>query len=160
MIPSSGCNSLDPIDSALVNSLVTEIGERDTDELKTKEKTKENEKQGIVKNYYIGDKENGWKQLVSGEIPPNILGKGTQDKSSEILPNKTLLEDSSRHSNTQHGEQNSDQGKRMEAKTVEEPMRYHSEEAEAQNMAPPQRYNLNYLPPMRPTENQETSDIC
>ena len=36
-------------------------------------------------------------------------------------------------------------------------MKYHSEEAEAQNMAPPQRYNFNYPPPTRPMENQETS---
>ena len=157
MILSSGCNSLDPMDSAPVNSLVTDVGERDTGELKVQERAKENEKQVIVNNYYIGDGEKGWKQLVGGEIPPNITGKGTQDISSEISPNKTPLEDSSRHSNMYHEEQNSNQGNRVEAKTIQEPMKYHSEEAEAQNMAPPQRYNFNYPPPMRPTENQETS---
>ena len=48
------------------------------------ERAKGNEKQVIVNNYYIGGREKGWKQLVGGEIPPNISGKGTQDKSSEI----------------------------------------------------------------------------
>ena len=146
MILSSGCNSLDPIDSAPVNSLVTDVGERDMGELKVKEKTKENEKQVIVNNYYIGDGEKGWKQLVGGEIPPNISRKGTQDKSSEISPNKTPLEESSRHSNINHEEQNSNQGKSLEVKTIEEPMKYHSEEAEAQNMAPPHEQSQNTVP--------------
>ena len=99
MIPSSGCNSLDPIDSAPVNSLVTDVGERDMGELKVQERAKEIEKQVIVNNSYIGDREKDWKQLGGGEILPNISGKGTQDISSDILPNKTALEDSGRHYN-------------------------------------------------------------
>ena len=41
----------------------------------------------------------------------------------------------------------------IQAKT--EPMRFHSEEAEIQNMSPPPIYNPNYPPPVRPTGNQE-----
>ena len=67
------------------------------------------------------------------------------------------LEDLSRLSNIHHEEQNSNQGNRVEAKTIEEPMKYHTEEAEAQNMAPRQRYNFNYPQPTRLTENQKTS---
>ena len=157
MIPSSGYNSFDTMDRAPVNSLVTDVGKRDTGELKVQERAKENEKQVIVNNYYIGNGEKGWKQLVGGEIPPNISGKGTQDISSEIPPNKTPLEDSSSHSSICHEEQNRVQGKRVESKTIKELMKYHSEEAETQNMASPQTYNFNYPPPARPTENQETS---
>ena len=53
MISSSGCNSLDPVDSAPVNSLVTQPSERDIEGLEFKQAPKENEKQVIVKNYYI-----------------------------------------------------------------------------------------------------------
>ena len=38
-----------------------------------------------------------------------------------------------------------------------EPLRFHSEEAEIQNMSPPPTYNPNYLPPSRPTVNQENA---
>ena len=137
MIQSSGCNSLDPMDSAPVNSLVMDVGKRDMGEQKVQERAKENEKQVIVNNYYIGDGEKGWKQLVDGKIPPNISGKGTQDISSKISPNKTPLEDSSSHSSIRHEEQNRNQGKRVESKTIKELMKYHSEGVEAQNMAPP-----------------------
>ena len=36
-------------------------------------------------------------------------------------------------------------------------MRFHSEEAEIQNMSPPATYNPNYRPPARPTVNQENA---
>ena len=92
MIPSSGCSSLDPANSAPVNSLVTQLSERDIEGMESKQVSKENEKQVIVNNYYIGDRENGWKQLTKGEILPNIQGDKTQGNSSEISPNNTHLE--------------------------------------------------------------------
>ena len=52
---------------------------------------------------------------------------------------------------------NIDRDRRSTTQTKTEPMRYHSEEAEAQNMSPPQTYNLNHPPPARPIGNQETS---
>ena len=88
MIPSSRCSSLDPVDSAPVNSLATQPSERDTEGLEFKQVLKEKEKQVIVNNYYIGYKENGWKQLVEGKILPNIPGNGTQGKSSRFCQTK------------------------------------------------------------------------
>ena len=52
---------------------------------------------------------------------------------------------------------NIDRDRRSTTQTKTEPMRYHSGEAEAQNMSPPQTYNLNHPPPARPIGNQETS---
>ena len=43
----------------------------------------------------------------------------------------------------------------IQAKT--ELIRFHSEEAEIQNMSPPPTYNPNYPPPARPTGNQENA---
>ena len=90
----------------------------------------------IVNNYYIGDKEKGWKQLMEGEIPPNISENMTRRISSEISP-KTGV-------NTEERSLNTDQ----EVKTTTKPMkstqeiveqkRYQSEEAEAQIMSAPQ----------------------
>ena len=51
MIPSSTCSSSDPTENVPMNSLVTQLG------------NKEMEKQVIVNNYYIRDKEEGWKQV-------------------------------------------------------------------------------------------------
>ena len=48
MIPSSGCSSLDPVDSAPVNSMVTQPSERDIEGLEFKQIPKEKEKQVIV----------------------------------------------------------------------------------------------------------------
>ena len=43
-------------------------------------------------------------------------------------------------------------------KTIIEPKRHHSEEAIIQNRAPP-THNLNYPPPLNPTQNSETAAI-
>ena len=74
MIPSSTCSSMDPIESSPVNSMITQPSDREVEELKVKQATIQKEKQVIVNNYYIGDKERGWKQLAEGEILPNTPG--------------------------------------------------------------------------------------
>ena len=109
---------------------------------------KEKEKQVIVNNYYIGDKENGWKQLVRGEILPDIPGD-----------NKTLLEGFSKQSRIDKDKKNlnMDHDMRNSTQTKTEPMRFHAEEAEIQNMSPPPTYNPNYPPPAKPTMNQENA---
>ena len=113
----------------------------------------------IVNNYYISDRENGWKQLARSDIPPDISKDKTQDNCSEISPNKTHLEGSSEQPKLDRDKKylnmDRDRGNITQAKT--EPMRFHSEEAETQNMSPPPRYNPNYPPPVRPTESQETA---
>ena len=106
MIPSSGCSSVDPVDSAPVNSLVTQPSERDIEGLEFKQIPKEKEKQVIVNNYYISDRENRWKQPVRGEIPPDILGDKAEGSYSEISPNKTLLEDFSEQSRLDRDKKN------------------------------------------------------
>ena len=64
MIPFTTCSSSDPIESAPVNSMVTQPSDRDIEEPEFKQTSKEGEKQVIVNNYYISDKESGWKQLM------------------------------------------------------------------------------------------------
>ena len=96
MIPSSTCSSMDPIEIASANSMVTQPNNRDIEESECKYIVKEREKQVIVNNYYISDKESRWKQLKKGEIPPNISRNSTQRTLSKISPNKTLMEHSSR----------------------------------------------------------------
>ena len=155
MIPSSGCSSRDPVDNAPVNSLVTQPSEKDIDGLEFKQVSKEREKQVIVNNYYISDRENGWRQLGRGEISPDIPGDKTQDNYSEISPNKTLLEGFSKQSKLDRDKKNSnmDRDRIISTQTKTEPIRFHSEEAEIQNMSPPSTYNPNYPPPARPTGN-------
>ena len=72
MIPSSTGSSIDPIESAPMNSMVTQQSCKEREEVNFKQITKENEKQTIINNYYISDKKKGWKQLQEGEIPPNM----------------------------------------------------------------------------------------
>ena len=159
MIPSSGCSSVDPVDSAPVNSLVTQPSERDIDRLQFKQVPKEKEKQVIFNNYYISDRENRWKQLARGEILPDIPGDKTQGNYSEILPNKTLLEGFNEQSklDRDHKNSNMDRDRRISTQAKTEPIRFHSEEAEIQNMSPPPTYNPNYPPPARSTGNQENA---
>ena len=107
MIPSSGCSSVEPVDSAPVNSLVIQSSDRDIDGLQFKQVPKEKEKQVIVNNYYISDRENGWKQLARGEIPPDIPGDKTQGNYSKISPNKTLLEGFNEQSKLDRDKKNS-----------------------------------------------------
>ena len=58
MIPSSTCSASDPTENVPTNSLAMQWGDKE-------------EKQVIVNNYYIRDKEEGWKQVKQGEISPN-----------------------------------------------------------------------------------------
>ena len=145
MIPSSRCSLLEQVDSAPANSLATQQNEGDTEGLEFKQVHKEKEKQVIVNNYYISDKDNGWKQLPEGEILPNIPASRTQGKSSEISPNKTLLKDSRDHFRTKNDEKNSNNNQDREnmTQTKTEPKRYYSEEGEVQNMSPPARHMGN-----------------
>ena len=80
MIPSSTSSSSDPTENVPTNSLATQWGD------------KEPEKQVIVNNYYIRDKEEGWKQVKSSEILLNNSRSYTQNRPSEILPNETTME--------------------------------------------------------------------
>ena len=150
---------MDQVDSAPVNSLVTQPSEKDIEGLEFKQLPKEKEKQVIVNNYYIGNKEDGWKQLVRGEIPPDIPGDKTHGNYSEISPNKTLLEGFNEQSRIDKDKKNlnMDRDIRNSTQTKTEPMRFHAEEAEMQNMSPPPTYNPNYPPPARPTMNQENA---
>ena len=93
MIPSSICSSVDPVDSAPVNSLVSQSSKRGIERGELKQGPMEKEKQVIVNNYYISDRKEGWKQLEKGEILPNTLKGKTQRNSSKILPEKSYLGD-------------------------------------------------------------------
>ena len=91
MIPSSTYSSMDPVDNAPVNSLVSQSSERGIEGGELKQVSTEKEKQVIVNNYYINDRKEGWKQLEKGEIPPNILKGKAHRNSSEISPEKSYL---------------------------------------------------------------------
>ena len=80
MIPSSTCSSSDPTENVPMNSMATQLCD------------KEPEKQVIVNNYYIRDKEEGWKQVKASEISPNNSRSFTQNKPSKISPNETMME--------------------------------------------------------------------
>ena len=58
-IPSSTCSSSYLTENVPMNSLATQLGDKET------------EKQVIVNNNYIRDKEEGWKQIKASEISPN-----------------------------------------------------------------------------------------
>ena len=154
MIPSSTGSSVDPVESAPVNSLVTQQGCREAEDMSFKNTPKENEKPTIINNYYISDKESGWKQLQKGEIPPNMPGNDTQKTFSEISTNRSQNE-------TQMDQKlnvNQDVGTGPRATTTEA-KQYHSEEGEVQNMSPPPAVNLNYPPPTRNEGSSETSTM-
>ena len=80
MIPSSTCSTSDPTENVPTNSLAMQWGDKE-------------EKQVIINNYYIRDKEEGWKHIKQGEISPNTSRSHTQTKASEISPNETTLEE-------------------------------------------------------------------
>ena len=157
MIPSSTHSSMDPVDSAPVNSLVSQSRERGMEGEELKQAPTEKEKQVIVNNYYINDRKEGWKQLEKGEIPPNILEGKAHKNSSEISPEKSHLGDLSTQSGVKKEVKNLERDRRntMQAKT--EPRVFYEEEAEVQNMSPPPTYNPNYPPPSRHSGNQETA---
>ena len=74
------------------------------------------------------------------------------------MPNKTLLEGVSEQSKLDRDKKNLNMDRdRRSSLAKTEPMRFHSEEAEIQNMSPPPTYNPNYPPPARPTVNQENA---
>ena len=89
MIPSSTCSSMDPVDSAPVNSLVSQSSERGIERGELKQGPTEKEKQVIVNNYYISDRKEGWKQLEKGEILPNTL-EGKTEKFQQDLAGKFI----------------------------------------------------------------------
>ena len=80
MIASSTCSSSDPTENVPMNSLATQLCD------------KEPEKQVIVNNHYIRDKKEGWKQAKVSEILPNNSRSYTQNKPSKISPNETMME--------------------------------------------------------------------
>ena len=108
MIPSSTCSSMDPVDSAPVNSLVSQSSERGIEGGKLKQVSREKEKQVIFNNYYINDRKEGWKQLEKGEIPLNILKDKTHRNSNEISPEKSYLGDLSSQSGVEKEVKNLD----------------------------------------------------
>ena len=157
MIPSSTCSSMDPVDSALVNSLVSQSSERGIEGGELKQGPTEKEKQVIVNNYYISDRKEGWKQLEKGEIPPNTLEGKTQRNSSEISPEKSYLGDLSTQSGVEKEVKNLDRDRRNITQAKEDPRGFYGEGAEVQNMSPPPTYNPIYPPPARYSGNQDTA---
>ena len=154
MIPSSTGSSVDPVESAPVNSLATQQGYREPEDMSFKHTPKENEKPTIINNYYISDKESGWKQLQKGKILPNVHGNDTQKTFSEISTNRAQNE-------TQMDQKlNINQGVGMGPRTtITEVKQYYSEEGEVQNMSLPPTVNLNCPPPTRYEGSSETSTM-
>ena len=113
--------------------------------------TVQKEQQVIVNNYYISDREKGWKWLEEGKIPPNTSDNTTRNTTREILP-KTRANTEERNLQTNQETKNVDN-----TQEVREQKRYYAEEAETQNMAPPETRNFNYPHPVMPTEKSETS---
>ena len=157
MIPSSTCSSMDPVDSAPVNSLVLQSSRRGIEGGELKQVSTEKEKQVIVNNYYINDRKEGWKQLEKGEILPNILEGRAHRNSSEISLEKSYLGDLSTQSGFEKEVKNLDGDRQNTTQTKTEPRGFHGEEAEVQNMSPPPTYNPNYPPPARYSGNQDTA---
>ena len=155
MIPTSTCSSMDPVDSAPVNSLVSQSSERGIEGGELKQGPLEKEKQVIVNNYYISDRKEGWKQIEKGEIPPNTLEGKTQRNSSKISPEKSYLGDLSTQSGVEKEVKNLDQDRRNTTQAKEEPRGFYGEGAEMQNMSPPPTYNPIYPPPARYSGNQD-----
>ena len=143
MIPSSTCSSSEPTENIPMNSLVTQLGDKET------------EKQVIVNNYYIRDKEEGWKQVKADEILPNNLRNYTQNKLSEILPNETAME-VMKNQISKNSEESlicakEDTEVRLKAglntKIIEDQQRFYAEEPEVQNTVPPTTERYNHPPP-------------
>ena len=172
MIPSSTCSSMDPADSAPVNSLVSQSTEKSIEGTELKQISTEREKQVIVNNYYINDGKEGWKQLEKSEIPPNTLENKTQGNFTKIMPNrsennmqgnfseispeKSHLSDFNTQSGMEKETKNLDRDRKNITQAKAEPRRFYEQEAEVQNMSPPPTYNPNYPPPNRYLGNQET----
>ena len=153
MIPLSTCSSSDLTENVPINSLATQWGD------------KEMEKQVIVNNYYIRDKEEGWKQVKQGEISPNTSRTHTQTKSSEISPNETKLEvTTNKISKTleeplMHIRKDTEVRPRggPNTRVIKDQQRFHSEGPEVQNTAPPTTECYNHSPPTRTEGSTETA---
>ena len=152
MIPSSTCSSSDLTEKVPTNSLATLWGD------------KEPEKQVIVNNYYIRDKEEGWKQVKSSEISPNNSRSHTQNKPGEISPNETMMEvtinqtlktsgKSLMHIKKEHIEVRPKVG----PNTIEDRRRFHVEGPEIQNTVPPTTERYSHPPPTRTEGSAETA---
>ena len=134
MIPSSTCSSIYPVDSAPVNSLVSQSGERGIEGGELKQGTTEKEKQVIVNDYYINDRKEGLKKLEKGEIPPNTLEGKTQRNSSEISPENSYLGDLSTQSGVEKEVKNLIRDRRNTTQAKAEPKGFYGEGADMQNM--------------------------
>ena len=112
---------MDPVDSAPVNSLVSQSSKRGIEGGELKQVSTEKEKQVIVNNYYINNRKEGWKQLEKGEIPPNILEGKAHRNSSEISPEKSYLGDLSTQSGVKKEVKNLDRDRRNTTQAKTEP---------------------------------------
>ena len=152
MIPSSTCSASDSTENVPTNSLATQWGDKE-------------EKQVIVNNYYIRDKEEGWKHTKQSEISPNTSTSNTQMKSSKILPNETMLEATTNEISKTVEEPSSHDRKGIEIRPIggpdlrpmRDPQRSHTEGPEIQNTAPPTTECYNQPPPTRTEGNTETA---
>ena len=155
IIPSSTCSSSDPTENVPMNSLATQPCD------------KELEKQVIFNNYYIKDKEEGWKQVKVSEIPPNYLKiytqsklrenlpngpkTYTQNKQSEILPHETMMEatidQTLKNSENLLMYTKKETEMRPNTRIINEQQRFYTAEPEKQNMTPPITGRYNYPPP-------------
>ena len=127
---------MDPVDSAPVNSLVSQSSERGIEGGELKQGPTEKEKQVIVNNYYISDRKEGWKQLQKGEIPPNTPEGKTQRNSSEISPEKSYLGDLSTQSGVEKEVKNLDRDRRNTMQAKEEPRGFYGEEQKCRTCHP------------------------
>ena len=146
MIPSSTCSASDPTENVPTNSLATQWGDK--------------EKQVIVNNYYIRDKEEGWKHTKQGEISPNTSRNHTQIKLSEISPNETMLEVTMNEASKALEEPViHERGPRggPDMRVIKDQQRFHAEGPEVQNTAPPTTEHYNHPPPTKMEGNSETA---
>ena len=164
---------MDPADSAIVNSLVSQASNRSIEGGEIRQVSAEKEKQVIVNNYYINDKKEGWKQVEKNEIPQNTLIEKTQGNFTKIPPNrledreqtnlskispeKSHLGDFNLHAAVEKETKNLHQDMRSTTQAKAEPRGFYGEEAVVQNMSPPPTYNPSYPPPNRYSGNQETA---
>ena len=151
MILSPTCSSSDPAESVPMNSIVTQPDDKETG------------KQVIVNNYYISDKEEGWKQVKASKISPDSSRNYTQNRISKITSNKATMEIPNNQFTTNsdeslvHAKENTKVRSKagLNTQVIEDPKRYHAEEAEVQNTAPPTTENHSHPPPMRQGENSQ-----
>ena len=155
MILPSKCSSSDLTENVPMNILATQVGD------------KEPEKQVIVNNYYIRDKEEGWKQVKASKILLNNSRSYTHNKTSKISPNETTMdatinqtsknsENSLMHTK-KHTEVRLETGPNTRA--IEDQQRFYAEGPEVQNTAPPTTERYSHEPHMR-TEGSAGRLLC